>query len=453
MKLRLLLASALLAPFLFPACGHAADPPTAAAAVSTWKVGDPIVSYWAGPGFPGGLGGDLTDTAATQLKEGGWNLVWCRENELDVAHRHGLRGMISSDLLNPATLDDPKKREALDALISRVSRHPAFYTYHLTDEPSAAAFPAIGRLVAYLRERDPAHLGYINLLPTYANNGQLGTPGGTVEAYNGHLRQFVETVRPALLSYDHYQFTNTGDQPDYFLNLSLIREKARASGLPFMNIVQASAWGPTPLASPQGPRVPVPEEMRYLVYTTLAYGAQGISYYVYCYPQHLGGIARPDGTTTPLYDALKSLNPEFVSIARELQPLRPLAIHHAGMRLPGTVPPPADSVFTFDPPVPALDYKPGDRVQGVLISQFGPAEKPDAAPAAPAANAGSEAVRVTHLMVVNLDYKTERAITLRAPASLEVFDAAKAQWLPASGSSRAQLHLPGGGGKLLRLRP
>lgn len=432
-----------LLPALFPVPVHASGTPAAnPAAPSTaspeWKVGEPIVTYWAGPGFPGG--GPLTDAAAARMADGGWNLVWCHENELDVARRHGLRGMLVSDAVNPATLDDPKKREELDALISRVSRHPAFYAWHLSDEPGAAAFPALGRLVAYLRERDPAHLAYINLLPTYASNAQLGIPGGVTEAYTGHLRQYVQTVRPALLSYDHYQFTNTGDQPHYFLNLALMRDQALQSALPFMNIVQASAWGPTPLASPQGPRVPNPDEMRYLVYTTLAYGAQGISYYVYCFPQHLGGITTADGSPTPLYGALKTLNPEFVHIAKELQPLKSLGVFHGGMHPPGTVPLPEDAVFLLDPPPADLDYKPGERVQGIILSQFGLAGKTGPAAA-------------THALVVNEDYQNERSITLRVPAPLEIFDAARARWLPAAGGTKLTLTLPGGGGKLLRLRP
>lgn len=232
-----------------------------AQAAAPWQVGAPIVSYWAGPGYPGGTAMD--DAAAKQLAEGGWNLVWCREQELDVVHRHGLRGMLTADLLSEAALDHPDKRAELDALIERVRKHPAFYSYHLIDEPPAEKFAGLSRLVSYLREKDPAHLAYINLLPTYANNQQLGTKGAKVEAYTEHLRQYVEVVQPALLSYDHYQLTNSGDSPDYFLNLALMNRKATAAGLPFMNIVQAAAWGPTPLASPTRPRVPTPEEMRF----------------------------------------------------------------------------------------------------------------------------------------------------------------------------------------------
>ncbi|YCM43286.1 hypothetical protein V2O64_18440 [Verrucomicrobiaceae bacterium 227] len=400
----------------------------------SWEVGTPIVSYWAGPGFPGG--GDLSDAAASRLVEGGWNFVWCEEKELDVVQRHGLRGLVTSDLLTPATLDDPKRREALDAFILRIRNHPGLYAYHLVDEPGAGVFPALGRLVAYLRERDPEHVAYINLFPTYASNQQLGTTGNRVEAYNEHLRQYVETVQPELLSYDHYHFTKTGDGDGYLENLALIRTKALASGLPFMNIVQTSAWGPTPLASPTGPRVPTPDEVRFLVYTTLAYGAQGISYYVYSYPEHVGNVTEPDGTPTVIYQELKSLNPRFVAIAKELQSLKSLNVFQAGMLPPGTVPLPKKSTFSFDPPVPDKVYQPGGRVEGVILSEFGPAKGDDNAP--------------SHVLVVNLDYQNDRTVTLAGPAPLELFDASSGKWSPAN-SERVELKLKGGAGKLVRV--
>ena len=273
----------------------------------------------------------MTDTVARQMAEGGWNLVWCGEAELDVVQRHGLRGQLTHPLLSPASLDDPKQREKLDALIARVSKHPALYSYFIVDEPNAARFPALGRLVSYLRERDPAHLAYINLFPTYASNEQLGNKGDLITAYQAHLRQYVDQVKPSLISYDHYQFAVGGDNPQYFLNLALIRRAVLEAGLPFLNIVQASTWAPSM-------RVPTGDELRYLVYTTLAYGGQGISYYIYTCPGHKGGIANADGTPTPLHDALKTLNRDFVAIARELQPLRSLGVYHAGMMPQGSEP-------------------------------------------------------------------------------------------------------------------
>jgi hypothetical protein len=379
----------------------------------SWQIGTPIATYWAGP--------SLTDAVAEQMVEGGFNLVWCgSEKQLDVAGRHGLRGMLTNGLLAPASLDDPKRREQLDALIARVSKHPALYAYYIIDEPDASQFPALGKLVDYLRQRDPLHLAYINLFPTYANNKQLGTKGDVVTAYKEHLHLYVEQVKPSLISYDHYQFRLKGDGDQYFLNLAMIRRTAQEAGVPFLNIVQACSWAPNSM------RVPNPDELRYLVYTTAAYGAQGISYYVYAHANHIGSLVSLDGTPGPLYYAVKSYNREFVAIARQLQPLKSLGVYHTSMREPGCESLPADAPFHVEPvQSPATP-------RGFLLGFFGAAEKP------------------THAVVVNLDYTADVNTTLAGPGELELFDATTAQW-GSTKKAAIELRLPPGGGKLVRV--
>jgi hypothetical protein len=87
-------------------------------AADEWKVGDPIVSYWGYPGYP--CGGDLAEASAKQLAGGGWSLVWCKEKDLDLVQRHGLRGMVTADLLSWRSLDDAARRAGQDAFIGRV---------------------------------------------------------------------------------------------------------------------------------------------------------------------------------------------------------------------------------------------------------------------------------------------------------------------------------------------
>lgn len=378
----------------------------------SWQVGTPIVTYWCGPA--------LTDAVAQQMAEGGFNLVWCgSEKELDVAHGHGLRGHFTDGLLSPASLDDPQRRELLDALIARVSKHPALYSYHIIDEPGASQFPALGKLVAYLRQHDPAHLAYINLFPTYATNEQLGTKGDVMTAYREHLVGYIEQVKPSLISYDHYQFRLKGDSDQYFLNLAMIRHAAQEAGVPFLNIVQACTWAPTVM------RVPNADELRYLVYSTLAYGAQGISYYVYACANHQGSLVGLDGTPGPLYMALKSYNREFAAIAKECQPLRSLGVYHTSMRESGCEPLPANMSFRIDSPSPASP-------RGFLLGVFGTAEKP------------------THAVIVNLDYTTGVKASLTGPGQLDLFDASAGRWDLAA-KNATELALPPGGGRLVRV--
>ncbi len=395
---------------------------------SQWKVGDPIVGYYQGPGG-GGRFGPLTDENARQIAAAGFNLVWCmHEKELDIAHAHGLRALFyTGEIMDgPAALknlDNPQRTEQINDIIDSVKDHPALYAYYVYDEPSAKQFPALARMVDLIRRRDPNHFALINLFPTYASAVALGTSGDKVEAYRQHLRLLIEIVKPDLISWDHYNFRVDEDNEDYFLNMALVREAAIKGGLPFTNVVQACSVG-------QSHRVPNGDEGRFLAYTTLAYGGDGIYQFVYnaFVPPFKGGVALKDGSLTPLGKTLKQVNPQFVAVGRQLQPLDSLGVHHLGVVPPLGEGLPADAKFRVDPPVPA------DQEKGILLGCFGRSKKP------------------THVLVVNLDYTQPVKTTVVGPGALEVFDETAGEWQGASNRERAEVKLMPGGGKLVRLR-
>lgn len=387
-----------------------------AVAAPKWQIGTPIVTYYAGP--------DMTDATAKQMAEGNLNVVWCSADQLDNVQRHGLRGMLRDGLLNPATLDDPAKKAELDALIERVKVHPALYAYYLTDEPDASRFPGLGKLVAYLREKDPARMAYINLFPTYASNEQLGNKGDVATAYTEHLQQFVDTVKPDLLSYDHYHFQLNGDSDQYFLNLALIRDAAVKARIPFLNIVQACTWAPDAM------RIPHTNEVKWLINTSLAYGAEGISYYVYFYPVgHFGALATADGQPTPLYHGLKQPNRDFVAMAAQVQPLDVLGAYHVGKVPPGGLGLPDGYPFqvTYDTPA-----QPDNKYGDILLGTFGTGGNP------------------SHVVVTNLSYKAPATITLSGPGTLERFNPSTGNWTSLRDKC-AELRLPASGAVLVRV--
>ncbi len=160
---------ALTVGLLWFAGASSAEPAAAtrSAAADGWKQKQFLITFWLPP--------PAMDDVLANVAAEHYNLTWVQQVEgLDVAARHHLRAMLYSSLLTPEALDDPAKRAQLDALIEKVKNHPALEAYFITDEPGAGAFAGWGRLVAYLRQRDPAHLAYINLYPTYANETQLG---------------------------------------------------------------------------------------------------------------------------------------------------------------------------------------------------------------------------------------------------------------------------------------
>src|SRR5205085_7726197 len=76
----------------------------------------------------------------------------------------------------PTSLAAPNAKANIDAIVADYGKHPSLLAYFIVDEPSADAFAALGEVVAYLKQRDPKHPGYINLFPTYAApDAQLGT--------------------------------------------------------------------------------------------------------------------------------------------------------------------------------------------------------------------------------------------------------------------------------------
>lgn len=395
-----------------------------AGAQEMWKLGRPIVTYYAGP--------SITEASAQLMKDGGWNVIWCTEKELDVAQKVGLKAMLRDGLLYPTTMDNPAKIAELEKLIARVKNHPALDSYFIIDEPSTAVFPSIAKMVALLKKHDPSHFGYVNLFPTYASNEQLGTKGDTTTAYMEHLERFIAEVKPLLLSYDNYQFFVGSDGDQYFLNLELIRKTALKHNIPFMNIIQASSWSP-------GVRVPTADELRFLTYTTLAYGGQALSHYVYSYPtDHKGMIVDTNGTPTHLYHAAKNLNPEFERIATELIPYKSMGAYHVGSICPGTTALPENSTFKILSSdlsaVSATPLEKGKPAKGFVLGSFGKAGKHEP----------------THVVAVNLDYTKSAKATLTGPGKLEIFVPATKTWQSVNGRS-AELDLLPGGGALVRL--
>lgn len=409
----------------------------AVCALGQWKIGEPVVSYWAGPGYPGDA--QLTDASLEQLKEGGFNTAWATTvEEMDLAQRHGMRVIYCSDnIQNAGAPDNPELLKKLQAAVDRVKNHPALYVYFITDEPPATEFPKWSRVAECVRQRDPTHACWANLQPTYANNSQLGMEANIKDAYWEHLRLFAEQFRPEFITYDHYQFMRNGDTPNYFLNLAMVQERAFAQGIPFWNGVQACTWVPGSAASPSAPRITETDELRYLIYTSAAYGAHGIYYYVYSHRGHEGTIVSLDGKPSAKFNSLKTLNREFIALVKELAPYKFVGAYHNGIQSPGVTPYGAEAILTLSPSVPNVPIKPLQYLAGsTLVSRF---DKP-----------GTATPEGSCFVVVNLDYKADRDITVTAPLAMERFEPLSGKWTSVNGRSAA-LHLIRGGGVLLRL--
>ncbi len=214
-------------------------------------------------------------------------------------------------------------RQEVRRYVTTYSQHQALFGYMLKDEPNAAQFGQIAQVAAAFRKAAPNHCTCINLFPMYATDEQLGT-----KTYEEHLEQFLTTVDPDFLCYDHYPFMKHGpDHQDFCHNLELARAATLQHAKPLWIVILA-AWK-------EHFRQPTVGEMHWQVYSSLAYGVKGIFYFTYwpITPDYKA-IVDYEGEPGPLHEPIRQLNGEILQVGRTLLELESTAVYHTGEAIP-----------------------------------------------------------------------------------------------------------------------
>ncbi len=298
------------------AMAQGVPPPTSGPTTtpSAWAPEVYPISFWCGP--PPQF---VTGERYRQIADAGFNYVMpsCsgggtptdNKRVLDTAQQSGLKAFVSDNRMPMAVGGNAGARQALDAIVADYAAHPALAGYFIADEPGPGAYRGLGEVVAYLREKDAAHVAYINLLPNYAPAWAIGP------SYDEYIDGYIRIVKPFAVSYDHYHFTKTGDGPLFFDNLDAVRRVCLQRGdVPFWNIVLAIPHG--------GYRRLTEAEKRFEAMQTLAFGGKGLMFFTYWQPAADGAwgpaIINFDGSPTPQYEEVKHINHDVQAIGKYL---------------------------------------------------------------------------------------------------------------------------------------
>jgi hypothetical protein len=186
--------------------------------------------------------------------------------------------------------------------------------FNFYDEPGAGWFATLAKALAISRELAPQLLPYINLLPS-------DDPS--------YYRNFVDVVKPSLISFDRYPLLAEGQEDaNYFHNWAIVRDAALHGDIPSWVYIQTLAYN--------NHREPTAAELLWQINISLAYGAKGIQYFTYWTPEAARGegfgpaLITVDGKRTPRYDAAKQINTTWLhQVGRELKPLVSESVVHA----------------------------------------------------------------------------------------------------------------------------
>lgn len=274
----------------------------------------------------------IPDSAATperyrEMREAGFNISFSHfgnNSEISraarAAHGTGVKIIAGSPHLEVAT------RASIDTL----KKYDEIVAWFLRDEPIAAGFPQLAQFRDSVYAADPTRLVYLNLLPRTVEPKNLGTA-----TYDDYMREFLNSVRLPLLSYDMYPVNEDGDEatlsPMLFTNLESARRVSREYGVPFWAFCLSTAHTPYPIARPA--------HMEVEAFSALAYGAQCIQYFTYWQPVshrwnfHHAPIDK-DGKRTDVYYMVQSLNREIQALAPVFLDAEVVDVWHTGKEIP-----------------------------------------------------------------------------------------------------------------------
>jgi hypothetical protein len=225
-----------------------------------------------------------------EIKEAGIVMAYTHHHEthdmeqlmraLDAAERNGIKMMVS--------LLPDNYRKSMN-IVEATKDHPAVYGYNMADEPGGAAFDSLAKLrddIKAIVSEDKIIM--CNMFPNYAPDWALGTKasdGNTV--YYNYLDQYMEKVRPDILSFDHYPFMadSNADFNRILImldNLSDVRNVGMKYNVDTWGFVQNSSWA--------GTRIPNDDELRFVCHLHLIFGLKSYSYFLYCQPSDQSGV-------------------------------------------------------------------------------------------------------------------------------------------------------------------
>jgi len=202
---------------------------------------------------------------------------------LELCDKYGMKAIVMDDrragmpagILNGSDSWDAYRARLKEAYADFGS-FPAFFGFHVGDEPQAAMKDLFFDTMRIQKEALPQTHPYGNLLPYW--EGMDKAAGA--ESWPAYLDEYAKEGRPDVVSYDCYTQMAYGGPNEgwdaYFDNLRLHREAMGRSGIPF--------WTSLLSVGHYHYRTPSRDELRWQFHTAIAAGAKGVVWFFYYHP-------------------------------------------------------------------------------------------------------------------------------------------------------------------------
>lgn len=265
-------------------------------------------------------------TTLNEIYDCGFNLAgFVGTGDLKRISHAGLKAIVYDNSIQvgdaESKLSEAEISKRVNGIVEKTANDNSVFGYYLRDEPGSAIFPGLKRWKDAWTRATPQKMAYINLFPVYASNEEQLQ----AKDYEDYLEKYVSTVKPTFISYDNYSLMK-GDslRKGYFENLGAVRNIALKNNIPFWNIVLSNSH--FEYAEPSYPG------LCFQLYTTLAYGGKGISYFTYFAPRSGNYRFAPIdqfGHKTPTWFILQNVNLQMHAIGKAYTKLKSVNVFHS----------------------------------------------------------------------------------------------------------------------------
>ncbi|MDR1666895.1 MAG: hypothetical protein LBS03_04290, partial [Bacteroidales bacterium] len=223
----------------------------------------------------------------------------------------------------------------ITASVNRFKNHPALGGYYLRDEPPLSIFSMLGNKVRLIEsiDPDPEHFCYINV-----NGSLVADPsfhGASGDYLQNYLTPFVNAVNPKFMAFNTYPISVESLDPEnkhagyrllskeWYGVLEMFLQKSKQSELPFWTFAVSCGHYSFP--------APIISDLRMEIYTSLAYGSQGIQYFTYWSAgSAFYAMVYSWGDKTTVYNVVKDMNEEMQNYAAVFLGASVLWVKHTG---------------------------------------------------------------------------------------------------------------------------
>ena len=245
---------------------------------------------------------------------------------LDACQKYGLKYLYASTEIGEKieecknSEDTARKTELIQETLAQIDKfasHPAYAGQLFKDEPSLSYFDALADFMEAYRAKYTGKLPYVNMFPNFA----LAATG--CSRYEDYVDKWIDRANPVMYSYDDYPLLDYDpaksgyetEMAGYYHNLDLLRVKTLEQGIPFWSFIATlSITRSTTSNEPDG-RAPSREDVRWTVFSNLAFGVKGIQYFTYYtssnQERHGNAMVDRSGNFTETYYNVKEVNTEF----------------------------------------------------------------------------------------------------------------------------------------------